>query len=167
MQIKDTMETAMNSQVTAEFQAGYNYYAMAAWLDRDGFPGMAGWMRAQADEEWAHARRFGTYILDRGGSVSPGPLEAPRVEFDSVLDVFATGLNQERTVSGLINELYALAVDERDYAAVPLLDWFVAEQIEEEATFGQIVDDLNRAGDDSRALLLLDRELGARSSGAE
>jgi len=123
---------------------------------------MAGWMRAQADEEWMHAKKFGMHITDRGGGVSPGPLAAPKAEFESVAEVFTVGLAQERTVSTLINELYSLALDQRDHASIPLLDWFVAEQIEEEANFGQIVADLELAADDSRALLMLDRELGAR-----
>ena len=164
MQITDSMQDALNTQLTREFQAGYNYYAMASWLEEEGFPGMAAWMNAQSDEEWLHARRIGKHVLDRDGSVAPGPIEAPTTTFASVAAVFAAGLDQERTVSAHINDLYAQASDERDFAALQVLDWFVAEQIEEEAAFKQIVDDLRLAGDDSRALLLLDRELGRRGT---
>lgn len=164
MKITDSMQEALNAQLTNEFQAGYNYYAMAVWLEEAGFPGMANWMNAQAQEEWDHARRIGQHILDRDGAVLPGSLDAPNASFADVAAVFAAGLDQERTVSAAINDLYGQASDERDFAALPLLDWFVTEQIEEEAVFNQIVDDLRLAADDSRALLILDRELGVRGA---
>jgi ferritin len=166
MQIADTMEQAFNAQVTMELQAAHNYLAMAGWFDAAGFPGCSAWMRIQSEEEHAHALRIYQYILDRGGRVAPGALDAPEADFDSVLTAFEHGLDQERTVSASINRLYALAMKESDFASVPLLDWFVSEQIEEEATFSQIVDDLRLAQDNPQALLLLDRELGARSAGS-
>ena len=102
------------------------------------------------------------FVLDRGGRVVLGSLEAPPSEFDSVAAVFAAALAQEQDVSAAINNLYAAATEDRDFASVPLLDWFVTEQIEEEATFTQILDDLKLAGDSAQTILFLDRELGER-----
>jgi ferritin len=164
MQITESMEQAFNTQLTMELQAAHNYLAMAAWLEAEGFPGSAGWMKAQSDEERHHAQRIYRFILDRGGRVAIGDLDAPKADFDSMLDVFETGLAQERDVSAAINALYARAEAENDYASAPLLDWFVNEQIEEEATFSQIIDDLRRAEGSPEAMLMLDRELGGRSA---
>ena len=163
MQIAETMEHAFNTQLNMELQAAHNYLAMAAWLEANSFPGTAGWMKAQSTEERAHADRIYQFILDRGDRIAIGQLEAPQTEFDSMLAVFETGLAQERGVSAAINRLYSLANDQNDYASVPLLDWFVNEQIEEEATFSQVIDDLRRAEGSPQALLLLDREFGSRS----
>ncbi|MEN8233340.1 MAG: ferritin [Actinomycetota bacterium] len=167
MQINETMNDAFNGQITMELQAAHNYLAMGAWLEAEGLAGMGMWMRAQSAEETEHAMKFYQFVLDRDGKVAIGALEAPQAEFDSVLDVFEAGLAQEKGVSAAINGLYALAMDERDFSSLPLLDWFVEEQIEEEASFSQILDNLNLAGGSSQALLFLDRELGARGTAPE
>jgi len=164
MEMNTAMETALNEQMTREFQSSYIYTAMAGWLHAEGFPGAGAWMEAQAAEEHDHAMRFFRFVLDRGGRARPGALTAPATAFVSLLDVFEKALEHERFISGAIKELYALAMEESDYASLPLLDWFVNEQIEEEATVAQIVEDLRRAGGQPQALLLLDRELGARGS---
>jgi len=165
MQISDTMAAAFNDQITMELQAAHNYLAMGAWLESAGFSGMSAWMQAQSAEETTHAMKFYQFVLDRGGRVAIGALDAPPSEFDSVADVFESSLAQEREVSAAINLLYALATDERDFASVPLLDWFVTEQIEEEATVSQILDNLALAEGGPQAMLFLDRELGTRGSG--
>lgn len=167
MQIDDNVRNAFNAQTTREVQAAYNYLAMAGWFESNGYPGFARWMQLQSEEEWEHAKRMFQFVLDRGGVTALGELSAPRASFGSVLEVFQAGLDQERAVSGHIKDLYGLAVDARDFASVPLLDWFISEQIEEEASFGQIVDDVQRAGDDAQAMLILDRELGSRGGSAE
>lgn len=164
MQISETMNAAFNDQITMELQAAHNYLSMGAWLDSAGFSGMARWMHAQSAEETEHAMKFYQFVLDRGGRVLLGALEAPPSEFDSVVDVFETSLEQERSVSTAINSLYGLAVSEQDFASVPLLDWFVTEQIEEEATFSQILDDLALAEGGPHGMLFLDRELGSRTA---
>jgi ferritin len=164
MQISDTMNAAFNDQITLELQAAHNYLAMGAWLESAGFSGMSTWMQAQSAEETTHAMKFYQFILDRGGRVVLGPLEAPAAEFDSVAAVFKAALAQEREVSAAINNLYAQATEDRDFASVPLLDWFVTEQIEEEATFSQILDDLTLAEGGPQAMLFLDREFGARGT---
>ena len=164
MRLSDTMIKAFNEQLTREFQASYLYTQMAAWLYAAGYPGAGSWMEAQAEEERGHGLRILRFIVDRGGEVRLGPLEAPPADLGSFLEVFERALEHERAVSAAIRELYALAMEESDYASIPLLDWFMKEQIEEEATVGQIVEDLRRAAGHPQALLLLDRELGARRS---
>lgn len=159
--------TALNSQITMELQAAHSYLAMAAWFDSTGFPGMARWMHAQSAEETQHALKFYQFVLDRDGRVELGSLAAPKSDFESVTAAFNAGLAQEREVTASINKLYALAMDEKDFASLPLLDWFITEQIEEESTFSQILDDLKLAGDSAQAILFLDRELGARGAGAQ
>lgn len=167
MKINDTMTAAFNDQITMELQAAHNYLAMGAWFESAGFSGMAAWMHAQAAEETEHAMKFYQFVLDRDGRVVLGSLAAPPAEFDSAHSVFEKGLAQEREVSASINNLYALALEEKDFASLPLLDWFVTEQIEEEATFSQILDDLALAAGGAQPMLFLDRELGSRSAAAK
>ncbi len=167
MKINETMNAAFNDQITMELQAAHSYLALGAWLETAGFSGMAAWMHAQSAEETEHAMKFYQFVLDRDGRVVLGSLAAPMADFDGVLSVFETGLAQEREVSASINNLYALAMEEKDFASLPLLDWFVTEQIEEEATFSQILDDLALAGGAAQSMLFLDRELGARGAVAE
>lgn len=155
---------AYNRQITREFAAAYQYLAMGAWLDEHSLPGMAHWMRLQAEEEWAHAMRFYQFVLDRNGTIELGPIDAPVTDFASPLAVFAEALAGEQDVTAHIHALYALAQERRDYASFPLLDWFVNEQVEEESKATQIIDDLERAGGEGHALLMLDRELGARAA---
>lgn len=155
--------SALNRQTTKEFASAYQYLALAAWLEERSLPGMASWMRIQAEEEWTHALRFFQFTIDRGGSVALGPMAAPEASFESALEVFERALEGEESVTGSINELYSMATELKDYASLPLLDWFVNEQVEEEATVSQIIDDLKLAGTEGHALLMLDRELGTRT----
>ncbi|MEN8238341.1 MAG: ferritin [Actinomycetota bacterium] len=165
MALDEQLEAALNAQVTMEYGAAYSYFGMSAWFEAEGLPGMAQWMRAQAAEELTHAEKFYQYVLDRGGRIDLGPIEAPQADFTEPIDVFNRSLEQEQEVTASINDLYAMAVDLKDFASLPLLDWFVAEQVEEEASVGQIIDDLTRGGDSGHTILMLDRELGARQSG--
>jgi len=140
---------------------------LSAWLEGEGLPGMAHWMVLQAGEENEHAMKFFRFLADRGASVVLGALPKPQSEFDSVVDVFKASLAAEQRVTAAINNLYAMATDARDFASFPLLDWFVDEQVEEESTVQQIIDDLERTEGNGHALLMLDRELGARQEEAE
>lgn len=164
--MKPELTAAFNEQITLEFSSSYQYLAMAAWLDAHSYPGMAHWMRLQSEEEWAHGMKFYEFVLDRDREVELGSIPAPDVDFDSPLTVFRRSLAAEQSVTAAINDLYALATELRDYASLPLLDWFVNEQVEEEATVSQVIDDLERAGGEGHALLMLDRELGARAGEA-
>ena len=150
---------ALNAQTTLEMASAYQYLALADNGTRILLEEIL-----QSEEEQGHAMRFFDYILAREATVRLGAIPAPEADFSSPLEAFERALAGERTVTAAINDLYALATDKRDYASYPLLDWFVNEQVEEEATVTQIIDDLRRAGNEGHALLMLDRELGARSS---
>ena len=165
MTLDDRLEAALNAQVTMEYGAAYSYFGMSAWFEAEGLPGMAQWMRAQAAEELTHAEKFYRFILDRGGRINLGAIEAPQADFATSIDVFRMSLAQEQAVTASINNLYAMAVELKDFASLPLLDWFVGEQVEEESSVQQIIDDLDRAGDAGHTILMLDRELGARLTG--
>lgn len=162
MALTKELEDALNAQVTLELESAHQYLALSAWLEGEGLPGMAHWMRLQSGEENEHAMKFFEFLVDRNASVKLGPLPAPRTEFASVVDVFRASLSAEQRVTAAINGIYAIAVDTRDFASYPLLDWFVNEQVEEEATVQQIIDDLERIEGNGHALLMLDRELGGR-----
>jgi ferritin len=166
MAMPSELTDALNGQITLEFASAYQYLATAAWLESESFPGMASWMRLQSEEEWAHAMRFFQFVLDRDGTVRLGDIPAPHHVFESAYAAFESALASEQSVTASINNLYGLATRLNDYASLPLLDWFVNEQVEEEATVTQIIDDLERAGTSGHTLLMLDRELGARQAEA-
>ncbi len=167
MSWNDDLEKAFNDQITAEFSSSHEYLALAAWLEEHGLPGMAHWMREQAEEERVHAMKLYQFVLDRDGTVALGSIAAPDTRFETALEVFERGLGNERAITAQINDLYGLVTDARDFASLPLLDWFVNEQVEEEATMQQIVDDLRLAGGEGHALLMIDRELATRTGGDE
>ena len=167
MAINQTMQSALNQQITMELQAAHSYLAMAAWFDSAGFPGMTAWMHTQSSEETQHALKFYQFVLDRDGQVVLGALDAPTSDFADVTAVFEAGLAQEKDVTASINSMYAVAMQGNDFVSLPFLDWFITEQIEEESTFSQILDDLKLAGDSAQAILFLDRELGARGAVAK
>lgn len=169
MKLADALEAKFNEQITLEFEASMTYRQLAVVADVQSFPGMAQWLRAQADEEIVHANKFIDHVVDRGGHVQIGDIPAPKVGVDvKPLDLFKAALAHEQKVSEAIRELYRAADAQGDLDSRPLLNWFLDEQIEEEATVGEIVDQLVLAGDDGNGLLRLDTELGSRtSSGTE
>lgn len=152
----------MNEQIKNEFHASHQYLSMAAYFESANLPGSASWMRSQSQEETEHAMRFYDFILDRGGKVVLGALDAPTVDFDSPLEVFEEALEHERRVTAQINALYGLAAGENDYASQTFLQWFVTEQVEEEKNTGDVLETLRMIGGGSEALFLFDRELGQR-----
>src|SRR3712207_319278 len=162
-----TIQDAMNEQIKNEFYSAYQYLSMAAYCESINLPGFAHWMRAQSQEETEHAMKFYDYILDRGGRVVLQAMDQPVVEFGSPLEVFERALDHERKVTGMINDLYGLALRENDYASQTFLQWFVTEQVEEEKNAGDVVETLKMIGDKSEALFLLDRELGQRETDEE
>jgi ferritin len=161
------VQDAMNDQIQRELESAYIYLSMAAYFDSSNLPGFAHWMRVQFQEEQAHAFKFYDFVNDRGGQVILQAIGQPPVEFQSPLDAFEKTLAHEQKVTGHINDLYALAVEEKDYASQILLQWFVEEQVEEEKNAGDIVDMLDRIGDSYHALVMLDRELSQRQPPAE
>ncbi len=155
---------ALNEQIVKEYYSAWLYLQMAAWFERENLKGFAQWLRIQAQEESCHGLIFYNYICDRGGDVKLGAVGAPDQSFKSALDVFERGLKHEYTVTASINDIMDVAVKERDFATQSMLKWFVEEQVEEEANFGEISSKLKllgaKAGD---GMLFLDKELGARA----
>ena len=158
------VEKAMNDQLQKELQSAYVYLGMSAYCDSSSLPGFATWLKHQFEEEQQHAFRFYNFIIDRGGQVELKQLDAAPTSYRSTLDVFETALQHERAVTEAINELYDLVAREKDFASQAWLDWFATEQVEEEKTVGQIVDDLKRIGNDGNGVFLLDQKLGERAT---
>ncbi|MGL4208687.1 MAG: ferritin, partial [Candidatus Adiutrix sp.] len=125
---------ALNAQITAELYSSYFYMSMNAWLKTEGHMGAAHWMGLQVREEIYHAEKFYNYILDRGGEIKLGAIEAPPAKWKSPLEIFEKAYAHEQTVTSLINALMTLAKTEGDHATEIFLQWFVTEQIEEEAS---------------------------------
>lgn len=161
--ISPKIEKAINDQINAEFWSAYLYLSMATKCEALGMHGIANWFKVQFKEEQAHAEIFMNYLFSRGGRVVLAPIDAVPVEWESPLACFENTIAHEQKVTGLINELYALAEAEHDYATRGKLDWFVSEQVEEEETAQGLVDRLHMIGDDKLALYMLDQELGART----
>ena len=160
--IGERLNAAINDQIKNELESYYIYLSMAAYFHSNSLDGMGHWMRAQAHEEMIHAMKFMEHLLDRGGKVLLQDLKQLKTEWSSPLEAFQDALEHEKFISGKINDLTTIAREERDYASEPLLAWFTDEQIEEEATAGKVTDELAMIGEDKSALLMMDRELGAR-----
>ena len=162
--MKEQLESALNDQIQAELYSAYLYLSMSAYCEAINLAGFAHWMRVQAQEEQEHAMKFYDFICDRGGRVVLQAIEQPPVEFESAADVFAKTYEHEQKVTGRINDLYALAVEAKDYASQSFLQWFVDEQVEEEKNASAILEMLKMVGDKGHALLMLDRQLARRGA---
>jgi len=164
--MNSTIESAFNEQLNAELFSSYLYLSMAAYFESQNLKGMAGWMRMQALEEHMHAMKFFDFINERGGRVTLAKIKEPKTEWSSPLDVFEDTCAHESKVTGLINELVDLALNEKDHAANAFLQWFVTEQVEEEGTTQEIRDKLKLVSDNPVALFMIDREMGGRAASA-
>ena len=158
---------ALNMQINAELFAAYIYLSMAAYFEDANLSGFGHWMRQQSNEEMGHAMKLFDYVIERGGRVTLEAIDAPPADFASPLDVFQKALAHEQKVTGLIGNLYELAVQHKDYPTQIMLQWFIEEQVEEEDTAGSIVAQLEMAGDHPAALLVFDREMAARGAPVE
>ena len=162
MKLSQALEDAFNAQITLEFQASLVYRQLGIELEVMDLPGMAAWLRHQADEEIVHANKFIDHVADRDNHPRIGAVAAPVVAVVSVLDAFEAARAHEEKVSDSIRSLYRLAESEGDLDSRPLLNWFLEEQIEEEATVSEIVGRVKLIDDDGPGLLRLDEELGMR-----
>jgi ferritin len=162
MKLSENLETAFNAQITLEFQASLVYRQLAIEVELMDLPGMALWFRHQADEEIVHANKFIDHVADRDNHPRIGATQAPAPVVGSVLHAFEAALAHEEKVSASIRDLFRLAESEGDLDSRPLLNWFLEEQIEEEATVREIVGRVKLINDDGPGLLRLDEELGAR-----
>jgi len=160
--IKQKLQDALNNQINAELYSSYLYLAMSAYFEDKDLSGMASWMRIQAQEELLHVDRFFHYINDRDGRVQLKPIAGPPSEWASPLEVFQQAYEHECKVSRLVGELVELAKKEADHSTENFMQWFVAEQVEEEATAKGIVGQLKLIGDNGYGLYAVDQELGGR-----
>ena len=164
--LSQKMQDALNAQINAEYYSSYLYLSTAAYCEHVNFKGFANWFRIQSQEEMVHVMKFFDYVNDRRGRVELKAIDGPATTWDSPLAAFEASAKHEQHVTGLINRLASLAISENDHASHGLLEWFVNEQVEEEATLDQIVAQLKLAEGTAAALLLLDRELAQRTSTA-
>lgn len=156
------IENALNEQINAEMWSAYLYLAMSLDFDNKGRKGFANWFRIQYQEEQAHSLALIDYVVARGGRVELKPIAEVPTSWENPREAFNATLNHEKKVTAMINKLYGMAEDEHDYATRQKLNTFVAEQVEEEDTVRQILDDLSLVGNDGTGLFQLDRELGQR-----
>ncbi|NIA04659.1 MAG: ferritin [Proteobacteria bacterium] len=160
--LKKKMQKALNEQINAEMYSSYLYLSMESYFRSTSLVGMASWMRGQVQEELFHAMKFYNFVGERGAMVELGVIKKPEADWASPLAIFEHILKHEQMVTDLINNLMDLAIAEKDHATQNFLQWFVAEQVEEEASAGEIVDKLKLIKNDSSGLFLLDAELAKR-----
>ena len=146
------IQDALNRQINHEITAAYNYLAMAAYCEEQRFAGFGNWLRQQRLEELAHAMRLFDYLLSRGGAIELAAVTKPKRDFNSLQELFAEALKQEKINTDAINELYSLAVELKDYTTQSALQWFLDEQVEEEKTMNELLALLRLAGDDQSAI---------------
>jgi ferritin len=156
------LQDALNDQLNAELYSSYLYLSMSAYFQSANLAGFANWMRIQTQEELVHAMKLYDYIGERGGKVTLGPVDGPPTEWKSPLAAFEQAYAHEQMVTGRINDLVNLAIDERDHATNGFLQWFVTEQVEEEATADAVVQKLKLVGEDGGGLFMMDQEMGSR-----
>ena len=160
--LDERMEEALNYQLNRELYSGYLYLAMAAYFDDQDLPGFANWMRIQAQEELSHAMKFYDYLVRRGGRAVMDAIEAPENEWESAVAVFEQVYQHEQMVTGLIHKLVDLALELSDHATNNFLQWFVAEQVEEEESSSGVLHKVKMASQSRSGLYMLDQELGQR-----
>jgi ferritin len=160
--ISEKLQKAINAHINREIYSAYLYASMGAYLDSISLDGFSNWMTVQVQEELSHASRFWDYMSNRGGRILLTAIDAPPTEWESPLNVMEEVYAHEQEVSKGINSLVDLAIEERDHMTKEFLQWFVAEQVEEEATADKLVQDIKRIGDNGHGMLMIDRELAGR-----
>lgn len=160
--LSSRMEKAFNEQINREFYSEYYYLAMAAYCNSIDLPGFAHWFTLQTEEERLHAMRMFNFVQDRDGQVKLTKIDAPKSDFKNILDVFEHVLEHEQFVTRSIHELYTLALKENDYPSQVELQWFIQEQVEEEKTAKDIIQQLKWVGEKSSALFMLDQQMASR-----
>lgn len=157
------VEEAINAQINAEFWSAYLYLSMSMHFANKGYAGIANWFAIQFKEEQDHATIFMNYVNSRDGKVLLAPIDAVDTEWASPIDAFKATLAHEQKVTALINNIFSVAVEEKDYATQNMLQWFINEQVEEEDTARGYIDALEKIGDNGYGLYMLDKELAART----
>jgi len=160
--ITEKLEKAINYQINRELFSEYYYLSMASYFNSAGLSGFENFFLVQVEEERFHAMKMYRFLNEKGGRVSLDAIEAPKTEFNSPIEVFQLAFDHEKLVSSLINELMDLAISENDHAAKNFLNWFVEEQVEEEASMETILNKLKLINGEGHGLLMMDGELAQR-----
>ncbi len=160
--LSEKMQEVLNGQLNAELYSAYLYLSMSAYFQSLDLAGFANWMRVQTQEELVHAMKFHDYINERGGRVLLRSIESPPTEWTSPLAVFEYAYQHEQKVTGLINNLVDLSMEVKDHATTNFLQWFVSEQVEEEASANDVVRKLKLMGEAAGGMFMIDRELAQR-----
>lgn len=161
--LKQSVQEKLNQQLNAEFYASYLYLSMSAYCQSEALTGFANWYALQSQEEYSHAMKIYHYLIDQDAPVILHPIDAPPATFSSIADVVSQTLANEQKVTKMITDLAGFCLDEKDHATHIFLHWFVTEQIEEEAAVRDLRDRLKLIGNSGEGLLMLDRDLGART----
>ncbi len=161
--IPKKIEAALNDQLNFELYSAYIYLSMSAHLRSQGMNGFANWMQIQAQEETVHGMGMYSFIIDRGGKVVLKAIAQPKSEWKTVLAAFENVLAHEEIVTSRINNIAALAESEKDFATRNFMQWYIGEQVEEEANANEIINELKMSADSKQALLMLDREKAMRT----
>lgn len=162
--LSKTIQDAFNTQVKNEIESAYLYLAMAQYCESVNLSGFAHWLTEQWEEELEHAEKLMGYMNDKGGRVLLEAIAKPPADFASPTKVFEEVFAHEQKVTSLINQLYALALKENDYATQVELQWFIKEQVEEEKNAEAILNQLKMVGESGAPLLMIDRQLANRES---
>ncbi len=162
--ISPKMQNAFNEQINKEMASAHLYLSMAAYFENTGLPGAAKWMYIQAGEENEHAMKLFAHLIDRGGKVALGAIPAPQQVWSGAMEAFKAVYDHEQFITKSIHDLYETALQEKDYAAQILLQWFINEQVEEEKNSSAVIDSMKRIEAHETAVLQLDHQLGKRGS---
>jgi ferritin len=162
--ISEPMQDALSEQLNHEFYSAYLYLALSASCSNAEFNGAARWLETQYEEEIQHATKIYRYLIDQGVKVRLAAIAEPQAEYGTLLDIYETSLAHEQSMTARLNDLSDQALGEKDHATYNLLQWFVNEQVEEEATLGEIIAKLRLVKNDGYGLLMIDNELGTRTA---
>ncbi len=157
------VEQVLNEQINREYHSAYLYLSMCAYFEEENLDGFSNFMRVQYQEEVSHAMKFFDHIIERGGRVTLQPVAAVKTEWNGVIEVFEDTLKHEKYITKCINDLLEVAYEEKDYATINMLQWYVAEQVEEEASASSILQQLKMIEGKGAGLFMLDREMKNRT----
>lgn len=160
--ISPRLEKELNAQINREFYSAYLYLSMSAYFAENNLSGFSNWMKVQFEEEQAHAMKMYNFLLERGGKVELDPIEKPKAVWEGIVNVYEEVLAHEQTVTASINDLVNVAIEEKDHATVTFLQWYVNEQVEEEASVSELLEQLRLIEGKGAGLFMLDREAKQR-----
>lgn len=160
--ISNKIYDLMLEQINAELYSSYLYLSMSAFFEEKNLRGLAKWMKVQSDEEREHAMKFYDYLVTVGKKVVLKSISSPKSDWSSIMEIWQDTLTHEKKITDMINKIMNQAVEEKDFASVNFLNWFINEQVEEVTTVEEIISKFEMIGDSKQGLYFLDKELGAR-----